>query len=93
MGEHPQQSAASRPREPLSFSQLDRCFASLPEAIVVWDQAGMIRSLNAAACTLFEVTATDVVGTSVGQFLGRYSWWDEQHQPFFFASSLLDPAA
>jgi signal transduction histidine kinase len=75
----------------MSFRQLEAAFASLPDAIMVWDQAGKILFLNTAALTLFEVQASDTwFGASAQQFLQRYTWYDEQQRPFSFAPWLLD---
>ncbi|EFH80077.1 PAS domain-containing protein [Ktedonobacter racemifer] len=91
MGPSPQPPKESAPNKHLSFQQLEACFASLPNAIVVWDWTGKILFLNTAAYTLFEVPASDSwVGMSAQQFFQRYEWWDEQQRPFVFAPWLLD---
>jgi signal transduction histidine kinase len=94
MSQNSQQPAGLAQQEQMSAQQLERCFASLPDAVVVWDRAGKILSLNAAACTLFEIRADGSwLGTPSQQFLQRYTWWDEQQQPFCFAPWLLDLTA
>lgn len=94
MGQNSQNPAESAPQERISSQQLSVYLASFPDAIVVWDREGKIRFLNAAACTLFEVQASDaLVGTPAQQFFQRYVWSDEQQRPFFFAPWLLDPAS
>ncbi|MBO0791565.1 MAG: PAS domain-containing protein, partial [Ktedonobacteraceae bacterium] len=53
------------PQSAASAQQLEAYFASLPDAIMVWDRVGKTLFLNAAALTLFEVQASDSwVGTS-----------------------------
>ncbi|GHO58662.1 ATP-binding protein [Ktedonobacter robiniae] len=71
--------------------QLDVYFASLADAIMVWDRAGKLIFLNAAALTLFEAQASDAwLGTSAQQLFQRYEWCDEQQRPFSFPPWLLD---
>ncbi|GHO63508.1 hypothetical protein KSC_024000 [Ktedonobacter sp. SOSP1-52] len=92
MGQNPKPPAESTQKERISSQQLESLCASLPDAIVAWDWAGKILSLNAAALTLFEVQdSSTFVGTSTQQFLQRYTWHDEQQRPFFFPSWLLAP--
>jgi signal transduction histidine kinase len=91
MGHKPPRSASSAQQNQMSFQQLEAYVASFPDAILVWDRAGKIRFLNAAAQTLFEIQASDAwLGTSAQQFLQHYAWCDEQHRPFSFAPWLLD---
>ncbi|MBO0784397.1 MAG: PAS domain-containing protein [Ktedonobacteraceae bacterium] len=79
------------PQSAASAQQLEAYFASLPDAIMVWDRTGKMLFLNAAALRLFEVQDTDPwVGTSAQQFLRRYTWCDEQHRSFSFAPWLLN---
>ena len=86
-----QNAPQSEPQKPRSSQQPDAYVASSPDAILVWDRAGKILLLNAAALALFEVQAADAwLGASAQQFLQRYTWCDEQQRPFSFAPWLLD---
>jgi signal transduction histidine kinase len=64
--------------------QLESIFESLPDGVLICDQAGKIVRLNAAAFKLFEVTSSaHWKGTSFQQFLQKYVPCDEQRRPVF----------
>lgn len=91
MGQNAPQPVPSALQKSMSLRHLEAYFASLPDAIMVWDRAGKLLFLNAAVLTLFEIQASDPwFGASTQQFLQRYAWYDEQQRPFSFPPWLLD---
>ena len=91
MGQNAPRTAQAKLQKRELSPQLDMYFASLPDTIMVWDRAGKLRFLNAAALTLFEVQPSDAwLGTSAQQFFQRYALCDEQQRPFSFPPWLLN---
>ncbi|GHO68246.1 hypothetical protein KSC_071380 [Ktedonobacter sp. SOSP1-52] len=91
MSQNAPQPVPSAFQKSMSLRHLEAYFVSLPDAIMVWDRAGKLLFLNAAALTFFEVQVSDPwFGASAQQFLQRYEWCDEQQRPFSFPPCLLD---
>lgn len=91
MGQNAPQPVPSASQKSMALRHLEAYFASLPNAIMVWDRAGKLLFLNAAALTLFDAQpSASWLGTSAQQFLQRYEWYDEQQRPFSFPPWLLD---
>ena len=78
------------PEKPVSLSQQEAVFASLPDAALVCDRDDKLLCMNDAALKLFEVSpARPWLGISYREFLQHYTWCDEQQRPILLAPWLL----